>query len=199
VRGSPQLDPRGDVYNPAGIMLANLRALFGVVVDIILLRRGPEHLPASTLLLAVMIGVYLLVDSIVASSLSMFIPKRLASLVIGITATLVWYQVALSVVKKRERFTQLLTALFAVSTVFTPLFMPLVSMVLAQQEAKQQPSAVIMMLMLAMLVWAVVVYVRVVRSAFEWPWPAGLLMIIGQECFTLLIFILVFGGPQAAA
>ena len=42
----------GDVYNPAGIMLANLRALFGVVVDIVLLRRGPEDLPASTVLLA---------------------------------------------------------------------------------------------------------------------------------------------------
>mgnify|MGYP003693691237 CR=1 FL=1 len=37
----------GDVYNPAVIMLANLRALFGCLVDIILLRRGPEHLPAS--------------------------------------------------------------------------------------------------------------------------------------------------------
>jgi len=186
------------VYNPAGIMLANLRALFGVVVDIILLRRGPEHLPASTMLLGVTIGVYFVVDSIVAASLSLLVPKRVASLAIGVTATLVWYHVALSVVKKRERFAQLLTALFIVSTVFTPLFMPMVSMVMAQQEAKQQPSALFMLLMLGVLAWAVVVYVRMVRSAFEWPWPAALLMIIGQECFTLLIFILVFGGPQAA-
>jgi hypothetical protein len=185
------------VYNPAGIMLANLRALFGVVVDIILLRRGPEHLPASTMLLAIMIGLYLLVDTIVAASLSMFAAKRLAGLAIGITATLVWYHFALLVVKKRERFTQLLTALFVVSTVFTPLFMPLVSTVLTQQEAKQQPSTILMMLMLVLLAWAVVVYVRVVRTAFEWPWPAALLMIIGQESFTLVIFMLIFGGPQA--
>ena len=46
----------GHVYNPPGIMLANLRALFGVVVDIVLLRRGPEHLPASPALLAVTIA-----------------------------------------------------------------------------------------------------------------------------------------------
>jgi len=43
------------VYNRPGIMLANLRALFGLLVDIVLLRRGPESLPASPSLLVIVI------------------------------------------------------------------------------------------------------------------------------------------------
>jgi hypothetical protein len=186
------------VYNPAVIMLANLRALLGVIVDIVLLRRGPEHLPASNVLLAIMIGVYLLVDSMVSVWLNAFDAKRLITLAIGITATLVWYHFALIIVKKRERFAQLLTGLFAVSILFTPLFIPMANTIVAQSAAKQEPSQAFVLLMLGVLVWAMVIYVRMVRAAFEWQWPSALLMIIGQECFTLLLFFLIFGAPQAA-
>jgi hypothetical protein len=180
-------------------MLANLRALLGVIADIVLLRRGPEHLPASNVLLAIMIAVYLAVDSMVASWLAVFEPKRIITLVIGITATLVWYHFALIAVHKRERFAQLLTGLFALSALFTPLFIPMASTVMAQTEAKEQPSQAFMLLMLGVLGWFMVIYVRMVRSAFEWRWPAALLMILGQELFTLIIFFLIFGGAQPAA
>ena len=45
-------------------MLANLRALFGVFVDIMLLRRGPEHLPASPVLLGIVVAVDVILYSI---------------------------------------------------------------------------------------------------------------------------------------
>ena len=54
----------GDVYNRRAIMLVNLRAVLARVVDIVLLRAGPETLPASTGLLAVVVAVNVAVSAV---------------------------------------------------------------------------------------------------------------------------------------
>ena len=179
-------------------MLANLRALFSVVVDIILLRRGPEQLPASSVLLAVTVAIYVAISAMVIASVSTQDANWPLELVIGTATMLTWYQVALQLAKKRERYAQTMTAMFGVSTIFAPLLVPMLSSVAAHVQAKQQPSQFITMLALFLLVWLVVIFVRIVRAAFEWPWPAALLLVIGQEIFSILVFVLVFGAPTGA-
>jgi uncharacterized membrane protein (UPF0136 family) len=180
-------------------MLANLRALFSVIVDIVLLRRGPEQLPASPVLLAAVVGVYLVISSLVAASVSVQDRNWPVELLIGTATMLIWYQVALRLAKKRERFPQTMTAMFGVSTIFAPLLVPLLNSVQTQILAKQQPSQFTAMLALFLMVWLVVIFVRIVRSAFEWPWPAALLLVIGQEIFSVVVFVLVFGTPGDAS
>lgn len=187
------------MYNPAGIMLANLRALLGVVIDIILLRRGPEHLPASTLLLVIAAGLYLLVVCLVGMSSGTFGAQQVLAVIIGIGAMLLWYYGALSVVKKRERFVQLAIGVLAVSTVFTPLLGPMKNTLFAQLEAKESPAPMFVMLAMFLIGWALVVYVRMLRAAFEWPWPAALLLFIGQEIFAVFLILTFIGAPPAAA
>lgn len=187
------------MYNPAGIMLANLRALLGVVIDIILLRRGPEHLPASTLLLVIVAGLYLFLVCLVGMSVGSFGAPQLLAVIIGIGATLLWYFGALSVVKKSERFVQLAIGMLAVSTVFTPLLGPMKNTLFAQIEAKVSPPPLLALLATFLVVWMIVVYVRMLRAAFEWPWPAALLLFIGQEIFVLFIILTFIGAPPAAA
>jgi len=179
-------------------MLANLRALFSVVVDIILLRRGPEQVPASSVLLAVTVAIYLVISAMVVASVSTPDGNWPLELIIGAASMLVWYQVALQLAKKRERYPQTMTAMFGVSTIFAPLLVPMLNSVATQVQAKQQPSQFITMLALFLLVWLVVIFVRIVRAAFEWPWPAALLLVIGQEIFSILVFVLVFGAPAGA-
>ena len=106
-------------------MLANLRALFSVVVDIILLRRGPEQLPASTVLLYATVGIYLVISAMVVASVSTPDGNWPLELIIGAASMLVWYQVALQLAKKRERYPQTMTAMFGVSTIFAPLLVPM--------------------------------------------------------------------------
>ena len=43
-------------------------------------------------------------------------------------------------------------------------------------------------------IWAVVVYVRIVRLAFEWPWFLALLLLLGQFFALMLVISLLFGG-----
>jgi hypothetical protein len=180
-------------------MLANLRALFSVIVDILLLRRGPEQLPASSVLLAAVVGVYLVISSLVAVSVSVQDRNWPLELLIGTTTMMIWYRVALQLAKKRERFQQTMTAMFGVSTIFAPLLVPLLNSAQMQILAKQQPSQFTAMLALFLMVWLIVVFVRIVRSAFEWPWPAGLLLVIGQEIFSVVVFVLIFGAPSGAS
>ena len=179
-------------------MLANLRALFGVVVDIILLRRGPEQVPASTVLLALTVAIYLAISAMVIASLAAKDPSWPVQLIIGAVSMLIWYRVALRIANKSERYPQTLTAIFGVSTIFSPLLFPMTNSLLAQVQAKQQPSQFFTMLALFLVAWMIVVFVRIVRAAFEWPWPAALLLVIGEWIFSVLLFVMVYGAPSGA-
>jgi hypothetical protein len=186
------------VYNPPGIMLANLRALFGVVVDIVLLRRGPEHLPASPALLVVVVALYAGVASLIFSIISTGDDKWPLVVALLIVTRLAWYRVALQMSNKAERFTQTMTAMFALLALFAPLLMPIWNMLATQLEAKQTPSSALTMLLLALRVWLYVLDVRIVRSAFEWPWLAAVIMVLAQEFALILVALALFGNPAPA-
>jgi len=179
-------------------MLANLRALFSVVVDIILLRRGPEQVPASSALLVVTVGIYMAISAMVVASVSTKDANWPLELVIGAASMLVWYRVALHLAKKGERYPQTMTAMFGVSTIFAPLLFPMTNSLLVQVQAKQQPSQFITMLALFLVVWMLVVLVRIVSAAFELSWPAALLLVVGEWIFSVLLLVLILGGPAGA-
>ena len=108
-------------------MLANLRALFGVVVDIVLLRRGPEHLPASPALLAAVIAIYLVVYSVLTILSPNVPPIWVLPLLMAALIAVLWFRAGLVAAKKRERFTQTTAAYFAATTMFLPVLVPLES------------------------------------------------------------------------
>jgi hypothetical protein len=68
--------------------------------------------------------------------------------------------------------------------------------ILSSIQAKQPASSLLALLVLAGMIWVFVVDVRIVRSAFEWPTPAALLLVVGREIALLVIFVLVLGGSQ---
>ncbi|MBC7976194.1 MAG: hypothetical protein H7138_14575 [Myxococcales bacterium] len=172
-----------------------MRALLGVIVDIILLRRGPEHVPASPALLAVVIAVYAAAVAITASLFGPSEQRWAIELVVAITATLVFYQLALTFAKKRERFTQTMTAIFAVRAIFTPLLIPMMGALLAAMKGGQPAPSMLALLLLAGMIWNFVIDVRIVRTAFEWPTPGAVMMVIAQQLVMLAIFIMLVGTP----
>jgi hypothetical protein len=177
-------------------MLGSLRALLGVIVDIILLRRGPEHVPASPALLAVVISVYAAGAAITGALFSPANQPWALELVVAIVATLAFFHVALNVAKKRERFVQTMTAMFAVRAIFTPMLVPMMGSLMSSIQAKQPASSLLALLVLAGMIWVFVIDVRITRSAFEWPTPGALLLVVAQQIVMLAIFVLLLGGPQ---
>ncbi len=176
-------------------MLANLRALLRVVIDIVLLRRGPDSLPASNVLLVAVIGVFVAVNTALATRLARAGDPWIGALVLGIVFVLAWYRILLMLAGKPERFAQTLTAIFAARTVFNPVLMPLTSML---QEQSATPAAVpgpLVILALVLTVWMVTVEVRIVRAAFEWPTMAAVLVVLAHVLTALLLMVMIF-APQ---
>lgn len=190
------------MYNPAGIMLAILRALFGRLVDIILLRRGPEQLPASRTLLVLMIVLNFVGSLIWAGVVSVPAIDAMLQSLIACGVMLLWYHWALHIAQKRERYLQTLTALFGVSAMFLPVLMPLVGAMLPYLEKadpNSPPPAVLMIMTMVVLFWGLLVNVRIVRVAFETNWVGAILLVLGEGFATLFVLSVFLGDPSKAA
>lgn len=179
-------------------MLANLRALFGAVIDIVLLRRGPEQLPASPALLAITMALFAVVAGLVSSRVAASDPNWPIELGVALVMIPLWYRLALQIARKPERFLQTVTAMFAVLLLFAPLAVPAIAALMEQQKAyetsKVPPSGMLSMMVLGLVVWRFIVYVRITRAAFEWPVIPAVLLVLAQEFVMLLVLIALSGG-----
>ena len=88
-------------------------------VQIALLRRGPQDVPASVLLLTLTVIGYVCVSAAVSSVLPLTAswPQLLA---VDVLFMLGWYFALLRLVGRRERFLQTATAVFGLQTVLSP-------------------------------------------------------------------------------
>jgi hypothetical protein len=181
-------------------MLANLRALFGVVVDIVFLRRGPENIPASTSLLVVVVGAYVALYTLAYRVFILPVaPSAPGSwalqIVCAVLIELLWFRVAFQIARKPERFVQTMTAVFATSTLFIPaLAMVGALMPYMKDGGSAQAPALLSFLTAFVGIWMVVIVVRIVRSAFEWNWPISIFFVLAANFVPVIILSIVFGG-----
>jgi hypothetical protein len=179
-------------------MLANLRALLGILVDIVLLRRGPDALPASPFLLGIVVAVNLVVSAFMTVVMPLAPESWALKLLLGTALTVLWYHVAFALVHKRERFAQTLIAIFGTSTLFIPVLYPLVTTLMPYMVKSDPvvpaPSALTILCALVAL-WLLIIQVRIVHAAFEWPYLAAILFIFAQNIASMFIFAILFGNP----
>jgi len=179
-------------------MLANLRILFARLIDIVLLRAGPEALPASPAVLAFTI----LLNATVSVLMVVLVPGVPAfnplELLVSLVVPLLWFQVAFALEKKRERFLQTMTALFGVNSLFMPFITPVLVALLPymqKQDPNTPPPAAMTLLLLVLGIWQLVVLVRIVRAAFEWNYVAVVIFVLAQNLASLFIAAALFGVP----
>jgi hypothetical protein len=183
-------------------MLANLRALLGVIVDIILFRRGPEAVPASQVLLALVVAINVAGSVLLGGSTGTSFGEALLQSLLGCTVMLLWFRAALVLARKAERFLQTVTALFAVNAVFLPAMVPMFAALvpyLEKSDPATQPPAALFMLTLIVGFWVLIVQVRIVRAAFECPWIGAILLVVGEVFAAGFVAMLLFGSPEKGA
>ena len=179
-------------------MLANLRALFGCMVDIILLRRGPEHLPASTLLLGIVVALEIILYSIGDRLFIRPVARQFAATpfmqLAGALLTLLTFRIALRLAGKPERFVQTMIAIFATNTMAIPA-LPLLGALLQYNGKPGSAAAPLLLLLLCAVVgiWMIAVFVHIVKSAFEWSWLQAALMFIATHIGIAIVLGLIFG------
>jgi len=189
-------------------MLANLRVLLGVFVDIILLRRGPEHLPASRALLAVLVVLHIVAY---ACAYLVFLAALMhlgaAAIWLGnlfsAVLLLLWFRVALQLAGKPERFVQTMIAVFFVSLLGVVL-VPMVAALFpytfaAQPDPAGTPPVALMLFSDVLSLWILAMFTRVVKSAFEWSWLGSIGFVALSLIGVPLLFALLLGGGSGAS
>ncbi len=186
------------MYNPAVIMLANLRALFGCLFDIILLRRGPESLPASPVLLVIAVALYVVLYAIgYHLFLRPIMPEATETSFVQIAAgsllTLLWFRIAFQLARKPERFLQTMIATFAADTMAIPA-LPLLAAIMQYTKPGDTAAPILLLLSAAVVgIWILAVLIHIVKSAFEWSWVQAALMVIGSNIGVAILLALIFG------
>jgi hypothetical protein len=176
-------------------MLGVLRALLAGLVDIVLLRRGPDVLPTSTALLAIVVVMHTALYALLISKFSPLPPAWPVALVLSVAFTLGWYFVTLRRANKPERFTQTTTAMYGANLLFLPVVIPLAFVSLGQPKEQQATSSVLVLVIVGVTLWALSVNVHIVRSALEWPILGALGLIIAQNVAWFVVSAVLFGGP----
>jgi hypothetical protein len=163
--------------------------------QIALLRRGPQDLPASMLLLALTVLGYLCVNFLLSSVLPPD-PHWRGPLLVDTLFMLLWYVGLLRLVGRPERILQTTTAVFGFQAVLSPLLIASEWLMrrFAQDQDWQLPVTIVGLLLLA---WLIAANSHVVKAALEWSGSASVALVILQMLVGWLVVFAVFPPVKA--
>jgi hypothetical protein len=154
--------------------LSSLRALVEPFIQICLLRRGPQDLPTSGILLGIALTAHTLM-SIVLSNVSLSVGRAvLAGLVdslmlVVLTGTLLYVQ------KRSTRIVQTVTALAGTGAIITLLALPLSGWLRGADQAAGE-GGLALLLLLILTGWSLAIAGHIFRHALSVPYFIGLVL-----------------------
>jgi hypothetical protein len=172
-----------------------LKAMWELVklfTQIALLRRGPQDLPASMLLLALTVLAYLGMNIVMnsllpAASVAAVGAKATdpdasswpAQLLLDSAFTLVWYVGLLRVARRPERTLQTTTAVFGFQIVLAPLLF-LSSWLWPRFMHDTTWGVPVALFGIVLLIWLIAANSHIVKAALEWSGGASVALVILQ-------------------
>lgn len=142
-----------------------MQVLLQLFVQICLLRKGPQDLPASTFLLQLCIAVYVLSGGILLAS-EIVVLKALLQAMVEAGLLLLFLFALLRVFEKSSRFLQTATAAFGCGAVMTVLTLPILFWAQTLKDSGQDMELA-SFLLLGLLAWSFVVLGHILRLALN--------------------------------
>ena len=167
-----------------------MKELIQLFTQIALLRRGPQDVPASMLLLGMTIVGYFGINFLV-SILMPPVKGWPSHLAVDVVFTLLWYVVLLRLTGRSERTLQTTTAVFGFQAVLSPLLVISDGLMLrfAQDATWQLPVALIWLML---VIWVIAANSHVVKAALEWSSAASVFLVILQIIAGQLVLFALF-------
>jgi hypothetical protein len=164
--------------------------LIRLFTQIALLRRGPQDVPASALLLALTVCGYLGVN-LLGGALLPPDAHWWQGLLIDTLFTLVWYVALLRLLGRPERILQTVTAVFGFQAVLSPLV--IAAQWLVRRFGEDSPLHVpIACAALLLFVWLIAANSHVVKAALEWSATSSVALVILQTLVGWLLVVALF-------
>jgi hypothetical protein len=167
-----------------------MREVLKLFAQILLLRRGPQDLPASGLLLVLTVVAYVVVNS-VFSSVFPPAPEWPSLLLVDVGFLLLWNALLMKAAGRPERTLQTTTAVFGYQLLLSPL---LVILQWLAQRFHGDPTweGPVVAAGLVLLVWVVAANSRIVSAALEWSITAAVALVIVQTLAEELLQLTLF-------
>lgn len=182
-------------YARPGAVPIVMRELSRMFWQIALLRRGPQDLPASALLLVLTVVGYLVVNMVLSSVLP---PERRwpERLLVDSLFMLAWYVAVLRLLGRPERILQTTTAVFGFQAVMTPLLIPSEWLLrrFSEDSTWQVPITCAGLLL---FVWVIAANSHIVRAALEWSAASSVALVILQTLAGWLLQFALFPPVKA--
>jgi hypothetical protein len=155
-----------------------MREVLKLFAQILLLRRGPQDLPASGLLLILTVAAYVGVNCLFSS---VFPPARgwPALLLVDVGFLLLWNALLLKVAGRPERIVQTTTAVFGYQLLLAPLLVPL-QWLAERLHGDPTWQGPLVFAGLVLLVWLIAANSRIVSAALEWSITTSVALVIVQ-------------------
>jgi hypothetical protein len=168
--------------------------LIRLFTQIAILRRGPQDVPASGLLLAATVAVYFTINFTVNAVLPPVDGPWLQHLLLDVAFTFGWYYLLLKLLRRPERILQTTTAVFGFRTVLAPALVVSEWLALRYQHDAlwQLPFSLIA---LVLLVWFIAASGHVVKAALEWSSPASVALVILEVLVGNLLVLSLSASP----
>jgi hypothetical protein len=170
-----------------------VKALIVFFLDLCLLRRAPQDLPASDTLLGVLVVVDALVGFLVGLIGGVSPLSSLAQSVVEIVLMLTLLLGALSLARHPGRFTQAASALLGAGVLIGLLALPAIAMIPSGGEDSDL-AALGTLLLLGFLCWSVLVTGHIVRHTFGLSLGQGIGIAVGYQLLSILTLDALFGA-----
>jgi len=167
-------------------MIGGVLTLFKTLIEIILLRKGPDALPHSTALLLIVAGVWIAVGAIGAIAVDAYTGQSLLADLILTSFGFGMYAVVVKVFEKSERLLRALTAILGCGAIFGVVLFAgryVLTTVLALEETPLFSELI--------LLWSILVEGHIIARTIDRQWVIGFLIalavLIGQlQMFSVL-------------
>ena len=167
-----------------------MSATIKILIDIILLRKGPEDFPASISLMFILAAINLMVSITLASKIhSQTIAVSLS--VLGLFITYIFIKILL--VNKAERFTQTFSSMMGVSILIDLISVPVVFPLL-NEDLNQNILLLFWLLASALYIWLVVTYGFIISRALSITLGYGISIAAAYVLVSYMIFELILVG-----
>ncbi len=155
---------------------SSLRAIAHPFIQICLLRRGPQDLPTSGILLAIALAAHMLMAVLFVAAYEGAVKALLSgaldtALLAVLTGTLLYTQ------RQNARFVQTLTALAGTGAIITLVTLPISGWFLDTGPESRQGGLAILLL-LAVTAWSIAVVGHIWRHALSAPYFVGLVVAV---------------------
>jgi hypothetical protein len=178
-----------------------MASILKLYLDIALLRRGPEDLPASKSVLYWTLAAFVALNALLTVAFRPGVENWLPQLLVSVGFTLLWYRVLLAVFGRAERYLQTMTAVLGFGCIITPVILPAAGAMAPYMEVKQpgQSMPLIVLLLIPLFVYLIYVSARILRAAIERPMFQCVMLVLLQTFLEPLVILSIFGAGEAAA